>query len=50
MITNMVKSMKVDLSKENSKRVLSGAKWIANAGKKYLASLDNNSPKQTSSR
>ncbi|WP_265034292.1 MULTISPECIES: hypothetical protein [unclassified Wolbachia] len=41
--------MKVNLSKENSERVLSGAKWIANLGQGYFASLNNNSTKPTSS-
>lgn len=39
--------MKISLSKENSKRVLSSAKWIANASQNYLASL-NSSAKPTS--
>ncbi|WP_353287043.1 hypothetical protein [Wolbachia endosymbiont (group A) of Anthophora plumipes] len=41
--------MKVNLSKENSERVLSGAKWIANLVQGYFASLNNNSIKPTSS-
>lgn len=45
----MVKPMKVNLSKENSERVLSGAKWIANLVQGYFASLNNNSIKPTSS-
>ncbi len=49
MIISMVKPMKVNLSKENSERVLSGAKWIANLGQGYFASLNNNSTKPTSS-
>ncbi|WP_265032700.1 hypothetical protein [Wolbachia endosymbiont (group A) of Sicus ferrugineus] len=40
--------MKLEMSEENSKRVLSGIKWIANVGQNYLASL-NNSTKPTSS-
>ncbi|MDM8335635.1 hypothetical protein QUS22_04510 [Wolbachia pipientis] len=40
--------MRVNLSKKNSERVLYGTKWIANAGKNYLASL-NNSTQPTSS-
>lgn len=49
MIISMVNPMKVNLSKENSERVLSGAKWIANLGQGYFASLNNNSTKPTSS-
>ncbi len=49
MIISMVKPMKVNLSKENSERVLSGAKWIANLVQGYFASLNNNSIKPTSS-
>lgn len=33
--------MKFEMSEENSKRVLSGTKWIANVGQSYLASLNN---------
>ncbi|MFP3020623.1 MAG: hypothetical protein ACEY3F_04745 [Wolbachia sp.] len=33
--------MKLEMSKENSERVLSGTKWIANVGQDYLASLNN---------
>ncbi|WP_353282643.1 hypothetical protein [Wolbachia endosymbiont (group A) of Pogonocherus hispidulus] len=33
--------MKLEMSKENSERVLSGTKWIANVGQNYLASLNN---------
>lgn len=40
--------MKFEMSEENSKRVLSGTKWITNVGQNYLASL-NNSTKPTSS-
>lgn len=40
--------MKFEMSKENSKRVLSGTKWITNVGQNYLTSL-NNSTKPTSS-
>ncbi|WP_259349155.1 hypothetical protein [Wolbachia pipientis] len=40
--------MKFEMSKENSKRVLSGAKWITNVDQNYLTSL-NNSTKPTSS-
>lgn len=40
--------MKLEMSEENSKRVLSGTKWITNVGQNYLASL-NNSTKPTSS-
>ncbi|WP_264702415.1 hypothetical protein [Wolbachia endosymbiont (group A) of Volucella inflata] len=40
--------MKFEMSEENSKRVLSGIKGIANVGQNYLASL-NNSTKPTSS-
>ncbi|MDG7053664.1 MAG: hypothetical protein LKM45_07450 [Wolbachia endosymbiont of Alcedoecus sp.] len=39
--------MKVNLSKENSERVLSSTKWVANAGQNYLASLSS-SAKPTS--
>ncbi|WP_264732388.1 hypothetical protein [Wolbachia endosymbiont (group A) of Sphaerophoria taeniata] len=49
MIISMVKPIKVNLSKENSERVLSGAKWIANLVQGYFASLNNNSIKPTSS-
>lgn len=44
----MVVKMKFEMSKENSKRVLSGAKWITNVDQNYLTSL-NNSTKPTSS-
>ncbi|WP_341811594.1 hypothetical protein [Wolbachia endosymbiont (group A) of Oxytorus armatus] len=44
----MVVKMKFEMSEENSKRVLSGTKWITNVGQNYLASL-NNSTKPTSS-
>jgi len=44
----MVMKMKFEMSEENSKRVLSGTKWITNVGQNYLASL-NNSTKPTSS-
>ncbi len=37
----MVVKMKFEMSEENSKRVLSGTKWIANVGQSYLASLNN---------
>ncbi|MDE5059855.1 hypothetical protein R0F62_04810 [Wolbachia endosymbiont of Drosophila aff. chauvacae BK-2020] len=40
--------MKFEMSEENSKRVLSGTKWITNVGQNYLTSL-NNSTKPTSS-
>ncbi|WP_223823077.1 MULTISPECIES: hypothetical protein [Wolbachia] len=40
--------MKFERSEENSKRVLSGTKWITNVGQNYLTSL-NNSTKPTSS-
>ncbi|WP_425385113.1 hypothetical protein [Wolbachia endosymbiont (group B) of Schoenobius gigantella] len=40
--------MKFEMSEENSKRVLSGTKWITNVGQNYLTSL-NNSTKTTSS-
>ncbi|WP_353277460.1 hypothetical protein [Wolbachia endosymbiont (group A) of Agelastica alni] len=40
--------MKFEMSEENSKRVLSGTKWIANVGQNYLTSL-NNSTKPISS-
>ncbi|MDX5526689.1 MAG: hypothetical protein O7167_02240 [Wolbachia endosymbiont of Andrena nigroaenea] len=40
--------MKFEMLEENSKRVLSGTKWITNVGQNYLASL-NNSTKSTSS-
>ncbi len=40
--------MKFEMLEENSKRVLSGTKWITNVGQNYLASL-NNSTKPTSS-
>ncbi|NEV49645.1 hypothetical protein EUZ93_04090 [Wolbachia pipientis] len=33
--------MKFEMSEENSKRVLSGTKWIANVGQSYLVSLNN---------
>jgi hypothetical protein len=44
----MVMKMKFEMSEENSKRVLSGTKRIANFGQNYLAEL-NNSTKPTSS-
>ncbi len=44
----MVLKMQFKMSEENSKRVLSGTKLIANVGQNYLASL-NNSTKPTSS-
>ncbi|WP_375604343.1 hypothetical protein NOX90_01955 [Wolbachia endosymbiont of Anurida maritima] len=44
----MVMKMKFEMSEENSKRVLSGTKWITNVGQNYLASM-NNSTKPTSS-
>lgn len=37
----MVVKMKFEMSEENSKRVLSGTKWIANVGQSYLTSLNN---------
>ncbi len=40
--------MKFEMSEENSKRVLSGTKWITNVDQNYLTSL-NNSTKPTSS-
>ncbi|WP_338406770.1 hypothetical protein [Wolbachia endosymbiont (group A) of Longitarsus flavicornis] len=40
--------MKFEMSEENSKRVLSGTKWITNVVQNYLTSL-NNSTKPTSS-
>ncbi|WP_224721446.1 hypothetical protein [Candidatus Wolbachia massiliensis] len=41
--------MNINLSKENSKKVLSGAKWVANASQNYLASLNDSNTKTTSS-
>ncbi len=35
--------MKFELSKKNSERVLSGVKWITNAGQNYLTSLNGKS-------
>lgn len=49
MITNMVTQMQINLSKKNSKRVLSGAKWMASLSENYFASLNNDSIKPTSS-
>ncbi|MGL9726493.1 MAG: hypothetical protein ACR5KV_08225 [Wolbachia sp.] len=37
------------MSKENSERVLSDAKWITNFGQNYLTSLNGNSAKPISS-
>ncbi|APR97746.1 hypothetical protein [Wolbachia endosymbiont of Folsomia candida] len=34
--------MKINLSEENSKRVLSGTKWLTNAGQNYFTSLNDN--------
>lgn len=45
----MVKQMQINLSKKNSERVLSGAKWMASLSENYFASLNNDSIKPTSS-
>ena len=45
----MGKQIQVNLSKKNSERVLSGAKWMANLSENYFASLNNNSIKPASS-
>ncbi len=41
--------MQLNLSKKNSERVLSGAKWMASLSENYFASLNNDIIKPTSS-
>jgi hypothetical protein len=41
--------MMIEMSEENSKRVLSGTKWLTNASQNYFMSLNNDSSKPTSS-